>query len=119
MSAVGAAEEATSFFGETAALCIQKHYVNHALASQSLQISNEDRNLPSGRNNSLEDVCPRQSKHVQGNNLRDIPPVATLGGSNNQPCNGGPQNLPFCNTPSPVAVQVWDYELHQIVGWWI
>ncbi|XP_065849813.1 cell division cycle protein 27 homolog B isoform X2 [Euphorbia lathyris] len=103
---LGIAEEATSFFGETAVLCIQKQYVNHALASQNLQNSNEERNLLPAKNFSSEDVSPRHLKHVQGNNVRDIPSAATSGGSANQPPNGGPQNLPFYNTPSPMGAQL-------------
>ncbi|XP_048227782.1 cell division cycle protein 27 homolog B isoform X2 [Ricinus communis] len=97
---LGAAEEATALFGEAAAVCIQKQCVNHASAFQNVQISSEDHNLLSARNSGLEDVSPRQLKHVQGNNLRDIPSAAS------QPPNGGPPNLPFYNTPSPMASQL-------------
>ncbi|KAF2303980.1 hypothetical protein GH714_025830 [Hevea brasiliensis] len=103
---LGAAEEATAFFGEAAALCIQKQYINHAPASQNMHISHEDRNLPSTRNVGSEDVSPRQLKHAQCNNLRDVPGAATLGGAVNQPTNGGPPNLPFYNTPSPMTTQL-------------
>ncbi|OAY27238.1 cell division cycle protein 27 homolog B isoform X2 [Manihot esculenta] len=103
---LGAAEETTAFFGEAAALCIQKQYVNNALASQNMHMSNEDRNLLSTRNFSSEDVSPRQLKHAQGNNLRDIPGAAPLGGPVNQPSNGGPPNLSFYNTPSPMTTQL-------------
>ncbi|XP_020536417.1 cell division cycle protein 27 homolog B isoform X2 [Jatropha curcas] len=99
---LGAAEEAIAFFGEAAALCIQKQFINHASASQNMHMSNEDRNLLSIRNFASEDVSPRQLKHTQGNNLRDIAGAATI----NQPPNGGPPNLPFYNTPSPMATQL-------------
>jgi anaphase-promoting complex subunit 3 len=76
-----------------------------------LSISNEDYNLVSARNFGLEDGSPRQLKHLQGNNLRDIPGnyhgASTLGGPVSQPSNGGPPNLSFYNTPSPMATQVW------------
>ncbi|CAK7337471.1 unnamed protein product [Dovyalis caffra] len=105
-----AAEEAAAFFDEAAALCIQKQYMNYLSASQNLSISNEDRNVVSARTFGLEDGSPRQSKHPQGNNLRDIPGnyhgTTTLGGPASQPSNGGPPNLSFYNTPSPMATQL-------------
>lgn len=101
MNFLGAAEETTAFFGEAAALCIQKQYVNNASASQNMHMSNEDRNLLSTRNFSSEDVSSQQLMHNQGNNLRDIPAAATLGGAVNQPTNVGLPNS-FYNTPSPV-----------------
>ena len=100
---LGAAEEAT-------ALCIQKQYLHHGLASSNLHMSNEDFNLVSSRNFGSEEVSPRQLKHMQGNNLRDIPGNyhgATLAsGAASQPQNGGPSNMSFYNTPSPMASQV-------------
>ncbi|XP_021606699.1 cell division cycle protein 27 homolog B isoform X2 [Manihot esculenta] len=98
---LGAAEDATAFFSEAAALCIQKQYINHASASQNVNISSEDYNLLSTRNFSSEDVSSQQLMHNQGNNLRDIPAAATLGGAVNQPTNVGLPNS-FYNTPSPV-----------------
>lgn len=109
---LGAAEEATAVFGEAAALCIQKQYLNHGSASQSLHISNEDRNLVSGRNlgQGPDDASPRQLKHMQGNSLRDIPGnyhgATALGGAASQPSNGSSSNISFYNTPSPMASQV-------------
>ncbi|XP_011048324.1 PREDICTED: cell division cycle protein 27 homolog B isoform X2 [Populus euphratica] len=107
---LGAAEEAAAVFDEAAALCIQKQHMNHASASQNLSISNEDRNLVSARNFGLEDGSPRQSKHPQGNNLRDIPGnyhgATTLGGSASHHSNGGLPNLSFYNTPSPMVTQL-------------
>ncbi|KAH8505221.1 hypothetical protein Peur_045335 [Populus x canadensis] len=107
---LGAAEEAAAVFDEAAALCIQKQYMNCVSASHNLSISNEDHNLVSARNFGLEDGSPRQLKHLQGNNLKDIPGnyhgASTLGGPVSQPSNGAPPNLSFYNTPSPMATQL-------------
>lgn len=106
---LGAAEEAAAFFGEAAALCIQKQYLNDS-TSPSLHISAEDRNMVAARHCVSEDASPRQLKHVQGNNLKDIPGnhngASILGGAAGQPVNSGPSNLSFYNTPSPMATQV-------------
>jgi anaphase-promoting complex subunit 3 len=111
INVLGAAEEAAAVFDEAAALCIQKQYMNCVSASHNLSISNEDHNLVSARNFGLEDGSPRQLKHLQGNNLKDIPGnyhgASTLGGPVSQPSNGAPPNLSFYNTPSPMATQVW------------
>ncbi|XWS72081.1 hypothetical protein CRYUN_Cryun02cG0009900 [Craigia yunnanensis] len=107
---LGAAEEATVVFGEAAALCIQKQYLHHGLASPSLRMSSEDYNLVSSRNFGSEDVSPRQLKHTQGNGLRDIPGnhhgAAVLSRAASQPQNGGPSNMSFYTTPSPMASQL-------------
>ncbi|XVE54205.1 hypothetical protein DITRI_Ditri03aG0061700 [Diplodiscus trichospermus] len=107
---LGAAEEATVVFGEAAALCIQKQYLHHGVASQNLHMSKEDYNLVSSRNFGLEEVGPRQLKHTQGNNLRDIPGsyhgAAVTCGAASQPQNGGPSNMSFYSTPSPMASQL-------------
>ncbi|KAK3210641.1 hypothetical protein Dsin_015347 [Dipteronia sinensis] len=107
---LGAAEEATAVFGESAALCIQKQYLQHGSPSQNLYSSSEDRNIVSSKIFGSEDVSPRQLKHMQGNNLRDIPGNnyggAMLVGAAGQPLNGGPSNISFYNTPSPVATQL-------------
>lgn len=109
---LGAAEEATAFFGEAAALCIQKQYIND-LASPTLHVSAEDRNMVAARHSVSEDVSPRQLKHMQGNNLRDIPGnhhgASILGGAVSQSVNSGASNLTFYNTPSPIATQVIVY----------
>ncbi|KAF7822341.1 cell division cycle protein 27-like protein B-like isoform X1 [Senna tora] len=107
---LGAAEEATAFFGEAAALCIQKQYLNDS-TSTSLHVSAEDRSIVSARHCVSEDVSPRQLKHVQGNNnLKDIPGnhhgPSILGGAASQSINSGPSNLSFYNTPSPIATQM-------------
>lgn len=65
------AEEAAVIFGEAAALCIQKQYLHHGLASQSMLTLNEDCNLVYCRIFSSEYFSPRQLKLMQGNNIRD------------------------------------------------
>ncbi|XP_023005564.1 cell division cycle protein 27 homolog B-like isoform X2 [Cucurbita maxima] len=104
---LGAAEDASSVFGEAAVLCIQKQYLNHR--SENLQTSNDDMNSASSRNSNSDDVRTRQSKHTQSNNLRDIPTnyhgAVNLGGAGSQTVNGG-SNISFYNTPSPVAAQL-------------
>ncbi|XP_023531375.1 cell division cycle protein 27 homolog B-like isoform X1 [Cucurbita pepo subsp. pepo] len=103
---LGAAEDASSVFGEAAVLCIQKQYLHHR--SENLQTSNDDMNSASSRNSNSDDVRTRQSKHTQSNNLRDIPTnyhgAVNLGGAGSQAVNGG-SNISFYNTPSPVAAQ--------------
>ncbi|GMI92728.1 HOBBIT [Hibiscus trionum] len=105
---LGAAEEAIAVFGEAATLCIQKQYLHQGTATPNLQSSSEDYNLISSRNFASEDACPRQFKHTQGNNYRDIPGnyhgAAVSSGAASQPQNGGPS--PFYNTPSPMASQL-------------
>ncbi|XVF34902.1 hypothetical protein REPUB_Repub18cG0098300 [Reevesia pubescens] len=107
---LGAAEEATAVFGEAAALCIQKQYLHHGIAAPNLHMSTEDYNLVSSQNFGSEDVSPRQLKHTQANNLRDIPGnyhgAAVLSGAASQPQNGGPSNMSFYNTPSPMVSQL-------------
>ncbi|XVF88611.1 hypothetical protein PTKIN_Ptkin19aG0064900 [Pterospermum kingtungense] len=100
---LGAAEEATVVFGEAAAVCIHKQYLHHGVASENLHMS-EDYNLVSSRNFGSEEVSLRQLKHTQGNNLRDIP--GNYHGAASQPQNGGPSNMSFYNTPSPMASQL-------------
>ena len=55
-------------------------------------------------------MSPRHSKHVQGNNLKDIPGnqngASMAGGTASQTVNSGPSNLSFYNTPSPMVAQV-------------
>ncbi|KAL3631786.1 Cell division cycle protein 27 B [Castilleja foliolosa] len=99
---LGAADEATSVFDEGASLCIQKQYIHHGLASQSLQAPNEEHDIASNRNISSEDVSPRKLKHIHRNNVRDI--SGNSQGTTNQPLNGGPASFPYYNTPSPMAV---------------
>lgn len=68
---------------------------------------NEDRSTVSARNfgPSPDDASPRQLKHMQGNNLRDIP-GNYHGAAAVQPPNGGSSNISFYNTPSPMVSQV-------------
>ncbi|KAA8536972.1 hypothetical protein F0562_029450 [Nyssa sinensis] len=107
---LGAAEESTLVFGESASLCIQKQHLHHGVDYENLQASNEDHNLVSGGNFGSEDVSPRKFKHMNANNVRDIPGnyhggVAT-GGAASQPLTNGPANISFYNTPSPMATQL-------------
>ncbi|CAH2051184.1 unnamed protein product [Thlaspi arvense] len=97
---LGAAEEATAVFGETAALSIQKQYMQHLSTSLGLNTYNEERNLTSTKNTSTEDYSPRQSKHTQGHGLKDI------SGNFHSHGNGAVSNMTFYNTPSPVAAQL-------------
>lgn len=108
---LGDAEEATAVFGEAAAFCLQKQYLPHGSSPQSLHMSNEDRGLASSGNfGGADDASPRQLKHMQGNNQREIPGnyhgAAALGGAASQPLNGGSSNVSFYNTPSPMVSQV-------------
>ncbi|KAK3041184.1 hypothetical protein RJ639_028663 [Escallonia herrerae] len=68
---LGAAEEATAVFGEAASLCIQKLYLHHGLASQSLHASSDDNASTTTKNFGLEDISPRQLRHMHGNNFKD------------------------------------------------
>ncbi|KAL0702929.1 hypothetical protein Bca4012_059051 [Brassica carinata] len=100
---LGAAEEATAVFGETAALSIQKQYMQQLQTSLSLNTYNEERNSnsTSAKNTSSEDYSPRQPKHTQGHGLKDI-----SGNFHSHGLNGGVSNMTFYNTPSPVAAQL-------------
>jgi anaphase-promoting complex subunit 3 len=104
---LGAAEEASAFFGEAAALCIQKQYLNCS-TSPKLHSSTEDCNLVDTRHCVSEDAIPRQSKLMQG--LKDIPGnhhgAPILGGTSGHPINSGLSNISFYNTPSPMMTQV-------------
>jgi anaphase-promoting complex subunit 3 len=97
----GAAEEATAVFGETAALSIQKQYMQQLSTSLGLNTYNEERNSTSTKNTSSEDYSPRQSKHTQSHGLKDI-----SGNFHSHGVNGGVSNMSFYNTPSPVAAQL-------------
>ncbi|KAK2965292.1 hypothetical protein RJ640_004161 [Escallonia rubra] len=107
---LGAAEEATAVFGEAASLCIQKLYLHHGLASQSLHASSDDNASTTTKNFGLEDISPRQLRHMHGNNFKDSTGTyhgAVLsGGAAFQPPNGGPANTSFYNTPSPMIPQM-------------
>ncbi|CAN0901493.1 Cell division cycle protein 27 homolog B [Linum grandiflorum] len=103
---LGAAEEATAVFGEAASLCIQKQY-SHLIVTQNLQMTNDDRTVVSSRNSSSEDGSPRQLKHMQGPNPRELTGnyhvMSAVGGTGSQLPNGGPPNIGFYSTPSPMA----------------
>ncbi|CAI0628672.1 unnamed protein product [Linum tenue] len=102
---LGAAEEATAIFGEAACLCIQKQYCHHLAVSQNMYLSSEDRTAASTRNSSSEDGSPRQMKHMQGTNLREISGncyISSAVGVGSQPSNVCPPNLGFYSTPSPM-----------------
>ncbi|CAH2080443.1 unnamed protein product [Thlaspi arvense] len=111
---LGAAEEATSVFGEEAALCIQKQYPYHGLAHQTAQTCSDDQNVASNRNFGSEDISPRDVRHINANNVRDIPGnyhgAVMSGGAASQPLNGGPSNTSFYSTPSPMAAQCCQVE---------
>ncbi|EFH63096.1 hypothetical protein ARALYDRAFT_893926 [Arabidopsis lyrata subsp. lyrata] len=66
----GAAEEATAVFGETAALSIQKQYMQQLSASLGLNTYNEERNSNSTKDPGSEDYSLRQSKHTQSHGLK-------------------------------------------------
>lgn len=102
---LGAAEEAVAFFGEAAALCIQKQYLN---CSTSPKLHSSTENLVDTRHCVSEDASPRQSKFMQG--LKDISGnhhgAPVLGGTSGQPINSGFSNISFYNTPAPTMAQV-------------
>ncbi|CAN1177460.1 Cell division cycle protein 27 homolog B [Linum perenne] len=102
---LGAAEEATAVFGEAAFLCIQKQY-SQLMVTQNLHMTNDDRTVVSSRNSSSEDGSPRQLKHMQGPNPRELTGnyhVTSAVGAGSQPSNGGLPNIGFYSTPSPMA----------------
>ncbi|KAG9133840.1 hypothetical protein Leryth_023152 [Lithospermum erythrorhizon] len=105
---LGAAEEASTVFGDTALLCAQRQHLQHKLASQSLQTVGEECNVVSSRNFISEDVSPGHSKYVHGNNVRDISGhthgVSVSGGPGIHLFNGGHSNIIY-STPSPAATQ--------------
>lgn len=94
----GAAEEGNAVFGEAAARCIQKQYLQHGSPSKNLNSSSDDTNSISSKNFGSEDFSPRHLKHIQGGSM----PAGTA----SQSLNGGPSNISFYNTPSPMATQV-------------
>ncbi|CAN1330923.1 Cell division cycle protein 27 homolog B [Linum perenne] len=96
---LGAAEEATAVFGEAAFLCIQKQY-SQLMVTQNLHMTNDDRTVVSSRNSSSEDGSPRQLKHMQGPNPREL-----TGNYHVTSAVGGLPNIGFYSTPSPMAQQ--------------
>ncbi|KAK7364952.1 hypothetical protein VNO80_13701 [Phaseolus coccineus] len=104
---LGAAEEATVVFGEAAAFCIQKQYLNCS-TSPNDHMSPEDSNEAAPRSCIPEEGSPRQLKQMQG--LKDIAAyhhgASILGGATCQPINSGSSNMSFYNTPSPMVAQL-------------
>ncbi|XP_057757546.1 cell division cycle protein 27 homolog B [Arachis stenosperma] len=104
---LGAAEEASSVFGEAAAVCVQRQYLSCSTSPRS-QSSAEDSNLVDSRHCVSDDASPRQPKHMQG--LKDIPGThngaSVFGGTASQPINSSLSNISFYNTPSPVIAQL-------------
>lgn len=107
---LGAADEASGIFGESAALSIQLQHVHHGSDSQHLQTASEDGSLLSGRTLGPEEVNSRQLKHIHGNNLKDIPGShhgSTMKtGPSCQSINGGSSTLSVYSTPSPMPLQL-------------
>ncbi|XP_020239897.1 cell division cycle protein 27 homolog B [Cajanus cajan] len=105
---LGAAEEATLVFGEAAAFSIQKQYLNCS-TSPNPNVSPVDSNeVATTRPCMSEELSPRQLKQMQG--LKDIAAyhhgASILGGAAGQPINSSSSNTSFCNTPSPMVVQL-------------
>lgn len=106
---LGAADEASGIFGESAALSLQLQHVHHGSDSQHLQTASEDSSMLSGRTFGPEDVNSRQFKHTHGNNLKDIASshhgLTMMTGPSCQPVNGGSSNMSVYSTPSPMPLQ--------------
>ncbi|KAL2335320.1 hypothetical protein Fmac_016533 [Flemingia macrophylla] len=104
---LGAAEEATVVFGDAAAFCIQKQYPNCS-NSPNPHVPPRDSNEVATRPCMSEELSPRQPKQMQG--LKDIAAyhhgASILGGAAGQPINSSSSNISFCNTPSPMVVQL-------------
>ncbi|KAH1076348.1 hypothetical protein GLYMA_19G042200v4 [Glycine max] len=104
---LGAAEEATVVFGEAAAFCIQKQYLNCSTSPNS-HMSSEHTNEVAARPCMSEEASPRQLKQMQG--LKDTAVyhhgASILGGAAGQPINSGSSNMSFYNTPSPMVAQL-------------
>lgn len=110
---LGAAEQASAVFGESAVLTIEKQQKQqqqqqHALTSQNVLTSSEDHNQVSAK--SLGDANPRQLRSSHSSSAKDASgsyqgatgPSAAV----NQPLNCAPSSLSFYNTPSPMASQL-------------
>ncbi|PIA42766.1 hypothetical protein AQUCO_02000310v1 [Aquilegia coerulea] len=106
---LGAADEASGVFGESAALSIQHQSMYHGSDSQHVQTAIEDRSVLAGRTLGPEEANSRQLKHVHGNSLRDLPVShhgAAIGvGASSQPLNGGSSTMSVYSTPSPMPSQ--------------
>ncbi|KAK7271765.1 hypothetical protein RJT34_27937 [Clitoria ternatea] len=105
---LGAAEEATTVFGETAAICLLKHYLNRSTFPPNPHMSPEDSNGIVTRPCISIETSPRQPKQLQG--LKDIVAnhhgTSILSGAASQPINTGPSKVSFYNTPSPMVTQL-------------
>ncbi|KAK4747336.1 hypothetical protein SAY87_026373 [Trapa incisa] len=106
---LGAAEDAAAVFGETAAICIQNQYLHHASVLQNSQAFEEDHSVTSSKDNSADDVSPRQLKQLLSNNVREASGncqgMAVSARSAVQPPNGGSTHLSLYTTPSPITTQ--------------
>ncbi|KAL8236041.1 hypothetical protein R6Q59_017122 [Mikania micrantha] len=107
---LGAAGEATTVFGEYASECIQKQYMSHDV---QLQACSDDHDVVSSRQQVTENVGARQSRHLNGNNIKENSinhSSAVFSGSTiaaaSQHSNGVHANISFYNTPSPMATQL-------------
>lgn len=106
----GAAEEGNAIFGESASLYVQKLYSGHAVVSQSMLSSTENKISVSVRNLSPHDPSPRQVKNMHSNTLKDnsgsYHGTALSVGASGQFINGSSANMTFYSTPSPMTAQV-------------
>ncbi|KAL2976928.1 hypothetical protein AAZX31_13G035600 [Glycine max] len=104
---LGAAEEATVVFGEAAAFCLQKQYLNCSTSPNS-HMSPEQSNEVAARPCMSEEASPRQLKQMQS--LKDIATyhhgASILGGAAGQPINSSSSNMSYYNTPSPMVAQL-------------
>ncbi|CAH9055565.1 unnamed protein product [Cuscuta epithymum] len=106
---LGAAEEAASVFDEEASLRVQKQCTLHGSQFQSLSASIEDHTVFSNKKNFSDDGSPRQLRHVHSNNMCEFTGNyngAVVGGVTNQTLGGSSANTAFCNTPSPMVLQI-------------
>lgn len=106
---LGSAEEASTVFGESAVLTIQKQQQQqHALTSQNFVAFTEDHNQVSAK--SLGDASPRQLKGIHSNSAKEVSGnyqgATASSAAVNQPLNCVSSSMSFYNTPSPMASQV-------------
>lgn len=111
MRFLGSAEEASTFFDESAVLAIQKQQQQqsqNAITSQNFGNTTEERNQVSSK--SLGDASPRQLKSIHSSSAKDASGsyqgAIASSAAVNQPINCAPSSLSFYNTPSPMASQV-------------
>ncbi|KAL1834007.1 hypothetical protein ACET3Z_003658 [Daucus carota] len=107
---LGAAEEGNAIFGESASLYVQKLYSGHAVVSQSMLSSTENKISVSVRNPSPHDPSPRQVKNMHSNTLKDnsgsYHGTALSVGASGQFINGSSADMTFYSTPSPMTAQI-------------